>query len=698
MGEKRHRPRSRRAGHTVVHRGSVLPRRAAARRLRRPASGGSTSVSRRRRFIDYPRADRRGARRWLPSWRLLLGTTVVGCAALTGLFALVYVNVDIPRENAEARQQANVYYWADGSQMVSVGAVNRQNLPLSKVPASVRNAAIAAENASFYSDPGVSIGGLARALANMARGQDTQGGSTITQQYVKNTYLSQDQTVSRKLREFCIALKVDNQKSKDEILQGYLNTSWFGRGAYGIQAASMAYYGVPAQKLDPGRGAVLAALLKGANAYDPALGKDNHRRAVERWRWILDRQVELGMMSEKQRAKYTTFPEPRKQSTSTGLDGQTGYLVDVAKRYIKKHTDLTDADLDRGGYQIHTTFDKDAVRQLEASVTGVLKRDIDPRAREADRHVQVGAASVRPRDGAIVALYGGTDATEHFTNNADTSGVPAASVFKPFVLAAALQHGATADDGSVQPVSTDSFYDETGTLRSAGPLWMAERDGTVAGPQPAALSPFPSLRDAIVTSADTPLLLLGSDTGLEQVEDMAVASGMLKDSMAPRDTSFPLGTSTPSAIRVADAYASIAESGVQHEPYSVTKVLRNDVPVEGLQRPQPRNAMDPQVAAEVTSVLQGVPEITGAAAEAAGLGPFAAATTGANDTMRSAWFVGYTETLSTSVTMFRSTPGKPLLPMEGVGGEDSLRGSVFPRQIWTDYMTGLAPDLAADRG
>ncbi|WP_323137271.1 biosynthetic peptidoglycan transglycosylase [Streptomyces sp. NBC_01619] len=244
--------------------------------------------TKRRRLVDYPRQGREGVRRWLPSWKLLLGTFTTIVCGLVALFAAVYAYVDVPSENAAARQEANVYYWADGSQMVSVGAVNRQNVPLAKIPVSVRNAAIAAENATFYSDSGVSFSGLARAVANMARGQETQGGSTITQQYVKNTYLSQDQTMSRKVQEFCIALKIDNRKSKDDILQGYLNTSWFGRGAYGIQAAANAYYGVGVDKLNPSQSAFLAALLKGGNDYDPAVGENNRRRAVERWSWILD--------------------------------------------------------------------------------------------------------------------------------------------------------------------------------------------------------------------------------------------------------------------------------------------------------------------------------------------------------------------------------------------------------------------------
>lgn len=135
--------------------------------------------------------------------------------------------------------------------------------------------------------------------------------STITQQYVKNTYLGQDRTVSRKVEEILLALKVGNSESKPEILQGYLNTSWFGRDSYGVQAAAYAYYGVPAKDLDPSQGALSATLLRGPDSYDPALGPAHRERTEKRWKWILDREVETGAMSASERATYTVFPEPK---------------------------------------------------------------------------------------------------------------------------------------------------------------------------------------------------------------------------------------------------------------------------------------------------------------------------------------------------------------------------------------------------
>ncbi|WP_329615520.1 penicillin-binding protein [Streptomyces brevispora] len=652
-----------------------------ARRLIRPKRPHT-------RRVDYPRRGRTNWRRWVPSWRQVLSGTLLGLGALAGLFAAMYASVDIPDENAEARRQGTVYYWADGSQLVSVGAVNRQNITLADIPDSMENAVIAAENETFYSDSGVSVKGIARAAVSMVEGGETQGGSTITQQYVKNTYLSQEQSAKRKFKEFFISLKLSNKQSKERILQGYLNTSWFGRGAYGIQAAAVTYYGIPAKDLDPGQTAMLASLLKGAEQYDPAGGKGNHARAVERWKWVLDRQVEIGMMTKTERAAYQEFPEPREAVKPTSLGGQTGYLVDIANKYIKKRSGLTAKDLARGGYRVHTTFEKARVRQLERAVRSVRKRDLDPEKRPADKYVEVGAASVRPKDGAVVAVYGGADATTRYANNADTSGVPVGSAFKPFVLAAALQNG--------HGITLDSGYDDAGRLITSGPRMTAPTGGSGARPVPVQVSVSMPLRYALTRSANLTFTRLGKHIGLKKVKKMAVAAGLREESLARLDKSFPLGTSTPSAVRMADAYTAFSNNGMRAEPYSVTGVTRDGETVKGFGKPEPQRAMNASVAHDVKDSL-GIVAWTSLArdrkfdalADSRTLDDLSAGATHEDDRMRSAWFIGHTEGLTTAVTMFRNKPGTPqLLGMQGVGGDDSERGNVFPLRIWTAYATG----------
>ncbi|MFI5617690.1 transglycosylase domain-containing protein [Streptomyces sp. NPDC051567] len=631
----------------------------------------------RRLRIDFPRSGLRGWRRWTPSWKLTSGLFLLSTGALTGLFTAVYLQVKIPDAHDSARRQATVYYWADGSRMVSVGDVNRQDVTLSQVPESVQRAVIAAENADFYSDSGVSVTGIARAAVSIVKGKETQGGSTITQQYVKNTYLSQDQTVQRKVKEFFLALKVSNQQSKTEIFEGYLNTSWFGRDAYGVQAASYAYYGIPAKELNPSQGALLAAVLKGAESFDPSRSDGNRQRAEDRWSWILDRQVQTGSMSAEERAKYTEFPEPKPPAKPTSQAGQVGYLVDIVNKYVKSRSGLTDKDLASGGYHVHTTFDKTKVLALAKAVEKVRAERLDPKTRPDDDHVQVGAASVRPSDGAIVAVYGGSDAITHFSNNADTSGVPAASAFKPFVYAAALEQGLTSGE---RPAIEGS---EPGPLRPR--------------PQGAPTIPYLNLYSSLVDSDHTPFVEIGKKIGLNKIKEMAVASGLREESMAKLEPTFAIGTSTPSAVRLASAYTTFINKGRATEPYSVTKVERDGTAVDGFDRPKKRQAMSPEVASIVGAALRQVGR-TALGPPKAQNAPFPAwaGKTGTNDRMKSAWFIGMTEELSTSVAMFRTKPDVPqLLPMQGVGGPDSDRGNAFPPLIWEAYHQAVAPAPAA---
>ncbi|WP_330334390.1 penicillin-binding protein [Streptomyces sp. NBC_00536] len=609
----------------------------------------------------------------MPSWKLASGLFLLFVGALAALFTAIYIQVQIPNPHDSARRQATVYYWADGSRMVSVGDVNRQDVKLSEVPDSVQSAVISAENADFYTDSGVSVTGIGRAAVNIVKGEETQGGSTITQQYVKNTYLSQDQTVTRKIKELFLSLKVSNQRPKAEILEGYLNTSWFGRDAYGVQAASYAYYGIPAKDLNPSQGALLAAVLKGAESFDPSLNPGNHKRAEDRWSWILDRQVTTGAMSAEERAKYTKFPEPKPPLKPTSQAGQTGYLVDIANKYLKSRSGLTDKDLAAGGYSVHTTFEKDKVLALTKAVEQVRAERLDPKKRAEDEYVQVGAASIRPKDGAVVAVYGGADAIEHFTNNADTSGVPAASAFKPFVYAAALEQEI---EGGDHPADGASPVPEP---RKPGPI----------GPTTASAG----LHTALVASEHAPFVEVGKKIGLKRVKDLAVASGLREVSMAKLEPTFAIGTSTPSAVRLASAYTVFVNQGRATEPYSVTKVERNGVAVDGLGPAKPRRAMSSQAAAMVGVALR---QVSGSAfGPSTGQGanpPSWAGKTGPNDRMNSAWFIGATPELSTSVAMFRTKPDVPqLLPMQGVGGPDSERGSAFPPLIWKAYNDAAAP-------
>ncbi|MFJ6138593.1 transglycosylase domain-containing protein [Kitasatospora sp. NPDC092286] len=641
------------------------------------------------RRIDYPRRGRHGVRRWLPSWRQLLLVAGLGAMVLTGWLARFYMITEVPDDlNSFATQQNNVYYWADGTEMARIGEINRQEVPLDRVPQPVQWAVLAAENETFYSDPGISITGIGRAVYQMGSGGDTQGGSTITQQYVKNIYLNQRQDISRKLSEIVIAIKLDQRMSKQDILAGYLNTSWFGRGSYGIERAAAAYYGKDVSQLDPSEGAFLAALLKGAGQLDPAISADNRRRAEERWSWILDRMVEVGRLSAAERAEYTVFPEPRPQPKAAGLSGQVGYLVDMARAYVESHSDITSAQLDLGGHQIYTTFEKPKVSALAAVVQDATK-GIDPGNRDADRFLRVGAASVAP-DGRIVALYGGPDYLKQGFNNANTSTVPVGSAFTPLVYAAGLSQGVQRQRGGsrtpVLPTTTYNGDNGVNVMTPEGPYWG--RDGKIVKTANDGKRDWGTvtLRSAVEQSVNGPMMQLGMDVGLDRVQKTAADLGLLPVSMGELAPAFGVGNSTPSAIRTADAYAAFAAGGSHTDPYSVLRITRNGAPL-ALRLPTAVQALTPAVAGDVDAALKDAVR-TGSAKPAAEAGPDLAGKPGTTADRTAGWFVGYNGQMSTAVTVFRADlKDMKLLSLEGLGGAaPDTPDSALPTQIWTSYM------------
>ncbi|MFD0571010.1 transglycosylase domain-containing protein [Kitasatospora gansuensis] len=665
------------------------------------AAAGAPPVGRngkpaKKRFIDYPRFGKTGFRRWIPSWKLQLSTFLLFFGTGVGAVGVTYAMTPIPDVNKVVETQNNIYYWADGSEMTRQGDTNRQVVQLGDISKDLQNAAISTENASFWDDSGIDPKGIARAVYNMATGGETQGGSTITQQYVKNAYLNQDQTLSRKARELFITLKVNQEYGKDKILTGYLNSSWFGRGATGAQAAAQAYYGVNAKDLDLCQSALLAGLLKGAALYDPATSPANHERAVKRWNEVLDRMVTTGAITKEKRATCAVFPEPTAKKAPASMNGQVSYMVEVVNKYLmSKDKTITEAALAKGGYQIHTTFQKDKVDALKKAVDDFQAETLKPDKREKDKFVQIGAASVLPNDGAIVAIYGGPGVeTGHHTNNADTLGVPVGSTFKPFVLAAAMQYGVqteTGNDGKPKRINAESRYladDKTEIHKLDGSPVIGD-DGKPYHQKNSGkgMPGYVSLKEAMRNSYNVPFVQLGQDVGTKVVGNLVEQMGLRKESLTDSSTiTFPLGTSTPSAIRLASAYSVFAARGQQTDPYSVSKVIREGAELKSFAKPTPKAVLEEVVADNVTDVLVNVAK-NGTGEKTNALGKQIAGKTGTTDRGLSAWWVGYTPSLVTSVGMWREEAGKPgLQTLDGTAGKDEVHGGDFPTDIFTRYM------------
>ncbi|MFI1164880.1 transglycosylase domain-containing protein [Streptomyces sp. NPDC020801] len=679
---------------------------------------GRSSPPGKKRFIDYPRADKYGWRRWTPSWKLVTGLFIGFLGSLVLVAGIGYKMVAVPNIALAATAQNNVYYWSDGSEMVRTGGeVNRQIVNLSDIPKAMQYAVVSQENKTFYTDSGIDPKGIARAVFNMATGGQTQGGSTITQQYVKNARLDdQSQTISRKFKEIFISIKVGATVKKDEIMAGYLNSAYYGRGAYGIQAAAHAYFNKDAAQMNPGECAFLAAMLKGATYYDPAGSVSidpaatpdaNKRRALAQMQDTLTKMVKYGHLSAAVRAQYTALPKVQSPRANTRLSGQIGYLVDLAKSYLIHNTKITAEKLQQGGYEIHTTFDKKKVEELKTAVQNVQKANIKPKLRpKTDRFVQFGGASVDPNTGAIKAIYGGEDWTKHFTNNADATGAQVGSTFKPFVLAAAMRDGvrnphgdpSQAQDERTQ-VSPQSRFSGQNNLKikeyngdvwknEKGEEWLQSNDGHESYGTPP--SYMIDLREAMRESVNSAFVQLGMDVGLDKVKQSALDAGLLPGSLTGTTyPSFSIGISDPSAIRMAGAYSTFAASGKQNDPFSVSKVEDKDGPVYE-HKSQTKQAFSENVANNVTDVLKTVVE-KGTGTNAQLPGRDVAGKTGTTDGNKSAWFVGYTPQLSTAISMFRmddnaNNKSRTFLKMYGTGGQEKIHGASFPAEIWHDYM------------
>ena len=232
--------------------------------------------------INYPRDDRQGWTRFIPSWKLVFGTLatlfVLGVAAFAALFAFAWFTIDIPEENEVAAAQTSIIYWNDGKkEMARLGDTNRISVPIEDIPEDMQHAVVAAEDRRFYEHSGFDVIGFSRAMWNNLTTGSSQGGSTITQQYAKNAYLTQDRPIIRKFKELVLSLKLETTLTKDEILERYLNTIYFGRGAYGVETAAEAYFGVSASELTLEQAAVLAAIINAPGSYNPDTNMENLR-------------------------------------------------------------------------------------------------------------------------------------------------------------------------------------------------------------------------------------------------------------------------------------------------------------------------------------------------------------------------------------------------------------------------------------
>jgi membrane peptidoglycan carboxypeptidase len=555
-------------------------------------------------------------------------------------------------------QTTRIYYDDGKTEIGRIGEANRTSVPLDRISPQMQAAMLAAEDRGYYNHGGFDPRGLVRAAWNNFTGGTTQGASTITQQYAKNAYLSQEQSFSRKFKELVLSVKLETQSSKDEILANYLNTIYYGRGAYGIQAASQAYFGKKASKLDAAEAAYLAAIIRAPSFYGTKKGQDDLR---VRWDYVVDGMVSTGALTQAE-ADALEFPEPLKWSGAFNyFKGANGYLLESA-RLALLDLGYTDDDINLNGYRVTTTINQQAQEAAMAAV-----EQYGPSYNTEG--LRIGLASVRPGTGEIVAMYGGKNYLRNQLNDATQATALAGSTFKPFALTAALEDGIglySTWDGS-SPRTIQGY-----TLQNYGNTSY----GTV------------TLLKATENSINTPYVELGLTVGTDNVRKAAIRAGIPKDTTGLNaDPTTVLGTASPSALDMASAYATFAARGERADRALIKQVKTPDKQTDFELQVKTKQEFDETVMDNVNFALQQVVNV-GTGTTALGLGRPSAGKTGTTDNNMSAWYVGYTPQLSTAVMMAKSDKAGNMVTLEGTGGMYSVTGGSFPAQMWTAYMRG----------
>ena len=593
-------------------------------------------------------------------------------------FAMAYVIVDIPKPGDIRTNQVTTILASDGSELAKIVPPegNRVDVNIDQIPVQTRNAVMAAEDRDFYTNPGFSFSGFARAFKNNIFGGDLQGGSTITQQYVKNALVGDARSgiggLVRKAKELVISTKMSGEWSKDQVLQSYLNVIYFGRGTYGISAASQAYFGKPVEQLNVAEGALLAALIQQPSALDPAVDPQG---AEERWNWVLDGMVTMGALSPNERAQQVFPPtvspdQARSQNQTTGPNGL------IERQVTKELLDLFNVDeqtLNTEGLQVTTTIDPKAQRAAEAAVAEELEGQ-DPDMRTA-------VVSIDPRTGGVKAYYGGSDA-----NGFDfaQAGLPTGSSFKVFALVAALQQG----------IGLGTQVDSSPVTENGVTITNVEGGGCGTC----------NIAEALKRSLNTSYyrLMLKLKNGPQDVADAAHQAGIAESFPGVEHTlsedgkggppydGIVLGQYQSRVIDMASAYATLAASGTYHRPHFVQKVVNSDGEVlfdAATQDNSGEQRIDKAVADNVTSAMQPIAgysnghNLAGGRASAAKTGTNQLGDTGDN---RDAWMVGYTPSLATAVWVGTTEGTKALVNSNG----GPVYGSGIPSDIWKATMDG----------
>ncbi len=629
-------------------------------RGRRTSDPGGNRRQRKRRRQTRKRRSRRtlliAALIGIPLVAIIAGT--VGATAVFGS------RCDLNSLTPVAVGQNSFVYAADGSELGVIPA-ERNRTPVTRAQISpwVPKATVAIEDRRFYSHGGVDPVGIARAVvADIRAGKVVQGGSTITQELVRNLYLSRERTLKRKLIEACLSIKLSRQWSKDAILTAYLNQVFYGNHAYGIEAAAETYYSRKAKDLTLDQAALLAGLPQAPSSYDPFR---NPTAARERRNEVLRAMLVNGDITSTEfaraKAQRDLGLKPGKRFNRIREPYFFGYVQELLQKEYGSNT------VREGGLEVYTTINPGLQRAAQAAITHVLTEPTDPAS---------ALISIDPRTGAIKAMAAVSPSRRHNQYNFATSARrQPGSTFKAMTLTAAVARGM--DPFHTTYLSAPLIYnpDPAGTCENKIAWCVQTYEHTYRGVE--------SVASATVQSDNTVFARLALDVGPENIVAMARKLGIRTSPLKPFP-SITLGTETVTPLELASAYATLASGGVYAKPMAITKVVLPNGKVDtdaGWGQSKRERVIPDWVASTVTQVLeQNMLYGTGRGAHV--YNHTDAGKTGTTDNYADAWFSGYTPRLVATVWMGYPQGEIPMLSVHGI----TVSGPTFPAQIWHLYM------------
>jgi 1A family penicillin-binding protein len=561
--------------------------------------------------------------------------------------------------------QPTKIYSADGVLLANFFLENREIVALDKISTDLQHAVVAVEDERFYQHEGIDTVGIARAIViDITTGTTKEGASTITQQYIRNTILASERydiTVTRKIREMYLAYQFERGHTKDEVLSSYLNTVYFGDGAYGAEAAALTYFGKHSNELSIGEAALLAGLPQSPIRLNPYY---NLAGAQARQRWVLGRMVANGYITSAQASAAEKEPITLKKSVdpNQGIYDCAYFVSYVRRQLLQQYSDTL---VFKGGLQVYTTINTKLQRAAEKAVKAVLPNKRDPDA---------ALVSIDPKSGRIVAMYGGRDYSKDSYNTATQGKRQPGSSFKMFVLVTALEKGIPPR----RPMNASSP-----ARIPSRPVWIVNNsEGSGKG--------YITLSAATRSSVNAVFARLIWELGADEVAATAKRMGIT--SSIPALPSIALGSAPVSPLEMASAYGTLANNGVHVKPVSIDKIVDSSGNAIFEYQAAGTRVLTPQIAWAATEQLIGV--VTGGTGTRAQLsGREVAGKTGTAQNYQDAWFVGYTPQLVTSVWMGYSEGS---IPMRNVHGQRAF-GGTFCAPIWHRFMSDALKGVPSKR-